>query len=113
MGNRRIQMVGALPWLLVGLVCSASTRKLCSALAALLGPVQNNIYLTVHYFNSFVPSAQQAGQAAVCWVACLLGCVSGYRAERRVDKSCSIRDQSGRDADISSIYQGYSHNSND
>ncbi len=35
------------------------------ALAALVGPVQNIVFLTVLYFNSFVPIAQQAGQAAV------------------------------------------------
>ncbi len=36
-------------------------------LHALVGPVQNIIFLTVNYFNSFVPIAQQAGhwQAAV------------------------------------------------
>ncbi len=45
---------------LLGLSCS--TRDFCSALAALVGPVQNNFFLTVHYFNSFVPIGQQAGQ---------------------------------------------------
>ncbi len=36
-------------------------------LAALVGPVQNIFFITAHYFNSFVPIAQQrqAGQAAV------------------------------------------------
>jgi hypothetical protein len=43
----------------------AGTRGFCSALAALVGPVQNIFYLTVHYFNACVPIAQQAGQAAV------------------------------------------------
>jgi hypothetical protein len=53
-------------WVLPGLVrwaCRAGTRDFCPALAALVSPIQN--ILTVHYFNSFVPSAQQAGQAAV------------------------------------------------
>ncbi len=36
-----------------------------SALAALVGPVQNIFFLILHYFNSFVPIGQQAGQAAV------------------------------------------------
>jgi hypothetical protein len=31
----------------------------------LLGPVQNIFFLTVYYFNSFVPIAQQAVQAVV------------------------------------------------
>jgi hypothetical protein len=35
----------------------------CSALAALVGPVQNILFLAIHYFNSFFPIAQQAGQA--------------------------------------------------
>jgi hypothetical protein len=35
------------------------------ALAALSSPVQNNFFLTVHYFNFFVLIAQQARQAAV------------------------------------------------
>ncbi len=37
----------------------------CSALAALVGPVQNIFFLTLHYFHSFLPMVQQAGQAAV------------------------------------------------
>ncbi len=50
--------------------CRASTRNFCPALAALVGPVQNIFFLTVHHFNSFVPIAQQSGQAA------MLGCLS-------------------------------------
>jgi Mg2+/citrate symporter len=37
----------------------------CSALASLVGPVQTIFFLTDHYFISFLPIAQQAGQAAV------------------------------------------------
>jgi hypothetical protein len=40
-------------------------NSFCSALAALVGPVQNIFFLTIHYFNSFVPIAQQAGRPAV------------------------------------------------
>jgi hypothetical protein len=40
-------------------------QEIFSALAALLGPVQIIFFLTVHSFNSFVPIAQQARQAAV------------------------------------------------
>ncbi len=57
-------MKGVLPWL-VRLACRVGTRDFCSALAAVVGPVQNILFHTVHYFNFFVPSAQQAGQAAV------------------------------------------------
>jgi hypothetical protein len=60
MGTRRVQMKQVLPW-----ACLASLRDFCSALAALVGPVLNIFFLPVHYFNSFVPVAQQAGQAAV------------------------------------------------
>ncbi len=53
------------PSWLVRWTCRAGTRDICSALAALVGPVKNIFFLTVHYFNSFVPIAQQAGQADV------------------------------------------------
>ncbi len=43
----------------------SSTRDFCPALAAVVGPVKNISFLTLHYFTSFVPIAQQAGQAVV------------------------------------------------
>jgi len=46
--------------------CRAGTRDFCSALAALVGPVQNIFSLAVYYFN--IPLsliAQQAGKVAV------------------------------------------------
>jgi hypothetical protein len=43
------------------LACCAGTRDFCFALAALVGPVQNIFFRTVHFFNAFVPIAQQAG----------------------------------------------------
>jgi hypothetical protein len=49
--------------LLVGWACRVGTRDFCSALAALIGAVQNIFFLAVHYFNAFVPNAQQARQA--------------------------------------------------
>ena len=64
MGSQRVQMKGVIP-MLVPWACSAGTRDFCSAMAALVGPVQNIFSLTVHYFNSFVPITQQAGQAVV------------------------------------------------
>jgi hypothetical protein len=45
--------------------CCAGTRDFCSPLAAVVGPIQNYIFLIVLCSNSFVPIAQQAGQAAV------------------------------------------------
>ncbi len=43
----------------------AGTRDFCPALSALDGPVQNRFFQAIHYLNSFVPFAQQAGQAVV------------------------------------------------
>jgi hypothetical protein len=57
-------MNGVLPWL-VHWARSAGKRDICCALAALVGPVQNIFFLTIHYFNTFVLIGQQAGQAAV------------------------------------------------
>ncbi len=57
-------MKGVLPWL-VRWACRAGTRDFCSALAALIGPLQNVFFPHRHYFNSFVIVAQKAGQAAV------------------------------------------------
>ncbi len=48
----------------MGSLCQG-TRDLCSALAALIGPVQFFFFLTLHYFNSSIPIAQQARQASV------------------------------------------------
>jgi hypothetical protein len=64
MGAQRVQMKGVLPCL-VRWTCLAGTRDFCSALAALIGPVQIFFPLTVHYFISVAPVEQQAGKAAV------------------------------------------------
>ncbi len=48
----------------LGLSCKG-TRDFCSALVALVGLVHNIFFFFVHYFNSFIPITQQAGQAAV------------------------------------------------
>jgi hypothetical protein len=65
-------MKGVLPWLFRWAFCHADTRDFCSALAALIGPVQNIFFLTVHYFDSFCKLGRQP-----CWVAYLSVCVSG------------------------------------
>jgi hypothetical protein len=64
MGTQRVQMKGVLPWL-VHWSCRVGSKDFCSALAALVDPVQNIFFLTVHYFNDFDPIAQQSGQAAM------------------------------------------------
>jgi hypothetical protein len=56
--NERGSFVG---WF-VGLV-DAGTRDFYPALNALINPVQNILFLIVHYFNLCVPIAQQPGQA--------------------------------------------------
>jgi hypothetical protein len=57
-------MKEVLPWL-VRWALRSGTRDFCPALAALVDPAQNIFFLAVHYFNSFVPIAQQAWQAVV------------------------------------------------
>jgi hypothetical protein len=57
-------MKGVLSWFVLW-AYRAGTRDLCSALAALVGPVQNMFFITIHYYNFFVPFAQQARQAAM------------------------------------------------
>jgi hypothetical protein len=57
-------MHGFLPWL-IRWTCRASTRDLCPALAALVNPVQNIVFLPVQFFTLLVPIAQQPGQAGV------------------------------------------------
>jgi hypothetical protein len=54
-------MKGALPWL----VCFARTRYFCSALAALVGQVQNIFGAHFTLFKLLHPQRQQAGKAAV------------------------------------------------
>ncbi len=64
MGTQRGQMIGFFPWL-VCLTRRAGTIDFCPALAALVSPVQNIIFLTIHFFTLLVPIAQQPGQAVV------------------------------------------------
>jgi hypothetical protein len=64
MGTQRVLMTRVIPWL-VPWALPVGTRDFCPALAALVGPVQNIFFLSVHYFDSFVPIAQQAGEAVV------------------------------------------------
>jgi hypothetical protein len=43
-GTQRVQMKGVLPWL-VCWACRAGTSDFCPAYAALVGPVQDNVFL--------------------------------------------------------------------
>jgi hypothetical protein len=64
MGPQRGQIKGSFLWL-VRWALPVGTRDFCPDLATLIGPVQNIFFPTGYYLNSFVPIAQQAGQAAV------------------------------------------------
>jgi hypothetical protein len=64
MRTQRGHIKEVLSWL-VRRAYRAVTAGFCSALAALAGTVQNIFFLSVPYFNSFIPIAQQNGQAAV------------------------------------------------
>jgi hypothetical protein len=76
-GAQRAQMKEVLSWL-VRWACRAGTKDFCSAVAVLVDLVQNIFFLTVHYFNSFVPTAKQAGQAAVLGRLSLSMCLWCY-----------------------------------
>jgi hypothetical protein len=69
MGTQREQMKGALSWLvrLARWAPRAGTRDFYPALAALVSPAQNIIFLAVYYFNLCVPHhpATWAGSRSV------------------------------------------------
>ncbi len=73
METQRVQMKGVLSWL-VRWACRAGTRDFCSALAALVGPVQN-IFSPPYTIS--IPLSPYASPGKLgrqpCWVACLLG----------------------------------------
>ncbi len=55
-----LEMKGVLPWFVL-----ASRRAFLSCLCCSSQPSTTYYFLNVHYFSSFVPIAQQAGQAVV------------------------------------------------
>jgi hypothetical protein len=79
-------MNGVLPWL-VRWAIRVGTRVFCPTLAALVGPVDDIFFFIVHYFNSFVPVAQQAGQAIVQGRLSLKVCLGFYL---RYFRGCSF-----------------------
>ncbi len=64
MGTHWVHSKGVLSWMVRWAQCSG-TKDFCPALAALVSPVQNIFSLPSHYSLSFVPIAQQAGQAVM------------------------------------------------
>jgi hypothetical protein len=71
-------MKGVLSWL-VRWACHAGTRDFIPPW--LLWSAVQHIFFLVHYFNSCVPIAQQAWQAAVLGRLPLIMCVSGEYSE--------------------------------
>jgi hypothetical protein len=69
--------------------CRAGTGDFCSALAALVGLVQNVCFLTMHYFNSFVPLPSTLGRKPY-WVACLLVFVSVVARPSKTSSLCLL-----------------------
>jgi hypothetical protein len=65
------------PSLIGSLGSSCRYKRFLSCIGcSIVGPVQKYFFLPVHYFNSFVPIAQQVGRQSRR-VSCLLLCVSG------------------------------------
>ncbi len=64
MGTFGLHMAGVLPWLFRW-ARRASTIDFCPALAALVSPVQNIIFLAKHFFTVLAPIVQQTGQAVL------------------------------------------------
>jgi hypothetical protein len=85
MGTQRVQMKGDLPW-----ACRAGTRDFLPAFAALVGPVQTFFSFTIHYFNSFIPIAQQAGHAVVLGRLSLSICLGVGTQIRRQQKKVDL-----------------------
>jgi hypothetical protein len=85
-------MTGVLSWL-VRWACRAGTRDFCFALAALVGLVQKFVYLTVHYFSSFLsPSPSKLGRQS-CWATCHSVCVSGCPVDMWVKLQLGFTDE--------------------
>jgi hypothetical protein len=70
-------MKEVISWL-VRWACRAGTRDICSALATLVGPVQNIFSSRYTISIPLSPSPSKQGRQP-CWVACLLVCASGKK----------------------------------
>ncbi len=100
MGTRNIQMKGVLPWSVCWAHC-AVTRYVCQAALVSI----KYIFLTVHYFNKFVPIVQQAGQAVVPGCLSLNVCLWPYYTAKC--KSCSVKQLFRNPASCSSSDNTY------
>jgi hypothetical protein len=89
MGTQRVQMKRVLSWL-VRWNRRASTVDICLAFDALISPVENIIFLTVHFFTFLVPIIQQPGQAGVLGrlSLCLLHTYESFLTSGQVTVEC-------------------------
>ncbi len=87
-------MKGVLPCL-VPKTFRAGTTDFCSALAALVGPVQNFCPHLTPFQIPLYPSPINLGRQP-CWVACLLVCVSlvEITAHLLIEGGCQVGDPS-------------------
>ncbi len=81
MGTQRVQMKEVLPWL-VRWACCSGTRDFSSALAALVGTVQNIFSSQYSILVPLSKSPSKMGRQPY-WVSCLLVCVSDYVVRHR------------------------------
>ncbi len=86
MGTQRVQMKGALPWL-VRWACRSSTRDFFTALATIVGPVQNIFFITIRntLFQFFCPHrpASRAGSRAGSSVSYYVSLVKSMLHEKQ------------------------------
>jgi hypothetical protein len=74
-GTQRVQLIRVIPWLVLW-GGRPGTRGFCSALAALVGPVQNIVSSPYTILIPLSPLPSKLDRQP-CRVACLLVCVSG------------------------------------
>jgi hypothetical protein len=85
MWTQRVKIKRSFIQWLVRWACRAGTRDFCSALDALVGPVKNIFFLTMHYFNLFCPhrpaswAGSRAGSPVSYYVSLYLTVVAELR----------------------------------
>ncbi len=74
-----VQMKGVLPWL-VRWACHAGTRDFCSALAGLVGPVQNIFFPHRPLFKFLCPHCPESWASSHAGSSVFNVCVSGFHS---------------------------------
>jgi hypothetical protein len=90
MGTRRVQMNGILTWLVGSLGLSCRYKRFFFCLGCSSRPSTKYFFTIVHFFNFFVPNAQQAGQAAVRGRLSLSVCLRYWNRERKINLDSKI-----------------------